>query len=151
MPCILGKLYKGDRIWKTRYDPFNDVEDLFKGFWLKPMRLESEQQLSIKMDVSENDNSYVVRADIPGVKKEDIKVSIDGNQVSIRAEVKKEKEEKKGEHILRSERYFGEVYRSFTLSQDVDQKDATARYKDGVLELTLPKKPGESAKQITVT
>ncbi len=135
----------------TRYDPFNDMEDLFKGFWLKPMRFESEQQLSIKMDVSENDTSYVVRADIPGVKKEDIKVSIDGNRVSIRAEVKKEKEEKKGERILRSERYYGEVYRSFTLNQDVDQKDVTARYKDGVLELTLPKKPGGSAKQISVT
>jgi HSP20 family protein len=135
----------------TRYDPFNDMEDLFKGFWLKPMRFESEQQLNIKMDVSENDTSYVVHADIPGVKKEDIKVSIDGNLVSIRAEVKKEKEEKKGERTIRSERYYGEVYRSFTLSQDVDQKEATAHYKDGVLELTLPKKPGGSAKQISVT
>lgn len=135
----------------TRYDPFSGMEDLFKGFWLKPMRLESEQQLSIKMDVSENDNAYVVRADIPGVKKEDIKVSIAGNQVSIRAEVKKEKEEKKGERVLRTERYYGEVYRSFTLSQDVDQNDATARYKDGVLELTLPKKPGGTTKHVTVT
>jgi HSP20 family protein len=134
-----------------RYDPFNDIEDLFKGFWLKPMRLEGDQQLSIRMDVSENDNAYVIRADIPGVKKEDIKVSITGNQVSISAEVKKEKEEKKGERVLRSERYCGEVYRSFTLSQDVDQKDATARYKDGVLELTLPKKPGGASKNITVT
>lgn len=135
----------------TRYDPFSGMEDLFKGFWLKPMRLESEQQLSIKMDVSENDNAYVVRADIPGVKKEDIKVSIAGNQVSIRAEVKKEKEEKKGERVLRTERYYGEVYRSFTLSQDVNQNDATARYKDGVLELTLPKKPGGTTKHVTVT
>jgi HSP20 family protein len=135
----------------TRYDPFNDMEDLVKGLWLKPLRLEGQQQLDIKMDVSENDNAYVVHADIPGVKKEDIKVSIAGNQVSIRAEVKKEKEEKKGERVLRSERYYGEVYRSFTLSQDVDQSDATARYKDGVLELTLPKKPGGTSKNITVT
>ena len=103
------------------------------------------------MDVSENDNNYVVRADIPGVKKEDIKVSIAGNQVSIHAEVKKDKEEKKGERVLKSERYYGEVYRSFTLSQDVDDKDATARYKDGVLELTLPKKPGSTSKYVNVT
>lgn len=135
----------------TRYDPFSDIDDLFKGFFLKPMRIEGGKQLSIKMDVSENDHAYVVHADIPGVKKEDIKVSIDGNQVSIRAEVNKEKEEKKGERVLSRERHYGEVYRSFTLSQDVDQSDATARYKDGVLELTLPKKPGGSTKQITVT
>ena len=135
----------------TRYDPFNDIEDIFKGFWLKPMRLEGETKLSMKMDVSENDNAYMVRADIPGVKKEDIKVSIDGNQISIRAEVKKEKEETKGERVLKSERYYGEVSRTFAMSQDVDEKDATARYKDGVLELTLPKKPGGASKNITVT
>ena len=135
----------------TRYDPFNDIEDIFKGFWLKPMRLEGETKLSMKMDVSENDNAYMVRADIPGVKKEDIKVSIDGNQISIRAEVKKEKEETKGERVLKSERYYGEVSRTFAMSQDVDEKDATATYKDGVLELTLPKKPGRASKNITVT
>jgi len=134
-----------------RYDPLNDIDDIFKGFWLKPMRFEGETQLSIKMDVSENDNAYTVRADIPGVKKEDIKVSIDGNQVSLHAEVKKEKEEKKGERVLRSERYYGEVSRTFTLSNDIDEKDATARYKDGVLELTLPKKPGGASKTINVT
>ena len=135
----------------TRYDPFGDIDDIFKGFWLKPMRFEGETKLSIKMDVSENDHAYTVRADIPGVKKEDIKVSIDGNQVSVRAEVKKEKEEKKGERVLRSERYYGEVSRTFTLSQEIDEKDATARYKDGVLELTLPKKPGGTSKTISVT
>jgi HSP20 family protein len=76
------------------------------------------------------------------VKKEDIQVSIDGNRVSISAETKTEKEEKKGEKVLRSERYYGNVARSFTLANDVDETKAKAKYTDGVLELTLPKKEG---------
>jgi HSP20 family protein len=104
----------------------------------------------IKMDVSEDDKAFRVKAEIPGVKKEDIKVSIDGNQVSISAEVKKETEEKKGETVIRSERYYGNQYRGFTLQQDIDQARAEAKYEDGVLILTLPKKETTSAKQLSV-
>ena len=78
-------------------------------------------------------------AEIPGVKKEDIKVSIDGNQVALSAEVKREKEEKEGEKVLRSERYHGRVARTLLLDDSVDQANASARYENGVLELTLPK------------
>ena len=75
----------------TRYDPFADLDDMFKGFMLRPVRLDPQApQMQIKMDVKENDSAYVVRADIPGVKKEDIKVDVDGNVVSISAEVKQE-------------------------------------------------------------
>ncbi len=88
-------------------------------------------------------------AEIPGVKKEAIDVTIDGNVVSIRAEAKREKEEK-GDKMLRSERYFGSVSRSFTLASDVDEKTATARYTDGVLELTLPKKAGGASRRLQV-
>jgi HSP20 family protein len=91
------------------------------------------------MDVKEDDNAYLVHAEIPGVKKEDIKVDVDGNMVSISAEVKQEKEEKKGERVIRSERYHGSVARSFRLAHDVDDSKAQAKYTDGVLELTLPK------------
>ena len=84
------------------------------------------------------------------LKREDIKVSIDGNQGSISAEVKKETEEKKGETVIRSERYYGNQYRGFTLQQDVDQAKAEAKYEDGVLMLTLPKKEAGSAKQLTI-
>ena len=87
----------------------------------------------IKMDVSEDEKGYRVKAEIPGVKKEDIKVSIDGNQVSIGAEVKKETEEKKGETVIRSERYYGNQFRAFTLPQDIDQSKAEAKYEDGLL------------------
>lgn len=133
----------------TRYDPFGDLDDLFKGFMLRPVRME-QQAPQIKMDVKEDDNAYLVHAEIPGVKKEDIKVDVDGNTVSISAEVKQEKEEKKGERVIRSERYYGSVARSFSLAHDVDDAKAQAKYTDGVLELTLPKKSGAQASKIVV-
>lgn len=133
----------------ARYDPFGDLDDLFRGFMLRPVQLE-QQVPQIRMDVKENDGAYVVHTDIPGVKKEDIKVNVDGNVVSISAEVKQEKEEKEGERVIRSERYRGEVSRSFSLRRDVDEGAAQAKYADGVLELTLPKKSGARQNKIVV-
>src|SRR5207244_6978427 len=94
--------------------------------------------------------SYAVLAEIPGVRKEDIQVSIDGNQVAISAEVKRQKEEKQSEKSLRAERYYGRVHRSFALAQDVDQEKAQAKYENGVLELRLPKKAPASTRTLTV-
>jgi HSP20 family protein len=104
----------------------------------------------MKMDVTEADGSYLVKAEIPGVNKDDIHISVDGNLVSISAEVKKEKEEKKGEKVIRSERYFGKVSRSFTLASEVDADKVQARYANGVLEVTMPKKANGKKKEITV-
>jgi len=84
------------------------------------------------------------------VKKDDIHVSIDGNQVTISGETKKESEEKKGEEVIRSERYYGKVSRSFTLAQDVDESKVVAKYADGVLKLTLPMKSKAATRKITV-
>jgi HSP20 family protein len=134
----------------ARTDPFGDIDDLFKGFFMRPVLFEGQPQMQIKMDVKEDDNAYTVHAEIPGVKKQDIHVSIEGNQVSISAETKVEKEEKKGEKLLRSERYVGKVARSFTLAHDVDEAKAQAKYNDGVLELTLPKKAGGAAKKLAI-
>jgi HSP20 family protein len=135
----------------TRFSPTNDaLDDLFRGFFMQPVRFEGQQEMQIKMDVSEDDKVYQVHAEIPGVKKEDIHVSIDGNQVSISAEVKNEKEVKEGEKLLRSERYYGSVSRAFTLGQDVDENAAQAKYKDGVLELTLPKKVVANARKLVI-
>ena len=142
----------------TRYDPFNlarvdpfaDMDDLFKGFFMRPVLMETPPQMQIKLDLKEDDKAYKVHADIPGVKKEDIQVDIDGNQVSISAESRMEKEEKKGEKVLRSERYCGKVARSFTLVHEVDEAKAQAKYSDGVLELTLPKKEGKSSKKLAI-
>lgn len=135
----------------ARFDPFGDLDDMFKGFTLRPVLRGMDVEPQIRIDVSEEDKSYVVKAEIPGVSRDDIHVSVDGNQVSISAEVKKEKEEKQGKKIIRSERYYGNVYRSFTLGQSVDQSSAKAKYADGVLELTLPKAGGSAVRQLTIS
>ena len=136
----------------TRYNPLEDFfKDFGKGFWIKPVAFPGETELSMKIDVKEDDKAYTVKADIPGVKKEDIQVDVDGGQVTLRAEAKQEKEEKKGEKTVYSERSYGMVSRSFTLPTSVDEKNAKAEYKDGVLNLMLPKKSNGAAKRIAVT
>jgi len=146
----MSNLTRYDPFNLTRFDPFGDIDDMFKGFFVRPVHFEGQPQMQIKMDLKEDDDVYRVHADIPGVKKEDIHVSIEGNQVSISAESKMEKEEKKGEKVLRSERYYGKAERSFTLAHEVDESQSQARYSDGVLELTLPKKAPSSAKKLAV-
>jgi HSP20 family protein len=136
----------------TRYDPFEDFfKDFGKGFWVKPYAMPAETELTMKIDVSEDDKGFTVKADIPGVKKEDIQVDVDEDHVSVRAEAKQEKEEKKGEKVVYSERSYGMVSRSFSLPAAVDAKGAKAEYKDGVLSLTLPKKSNGSAKRIAIS
>lgn len=135
----------------TRYNPNTDpFEDMFRGFFMRPVRLEGQPEVQIKMDVKEDEKNYMVSAEIPGVKKEDIHVTIDGNMVSISAEVRSEKEEKKDDKVLRSERYYGKVSRSFSLGQDVDEATSQAKYTDGVLELTLPKRVGGKSKKLAI-
>jgi len=132
----------------TRYDPF---DDLFRGFFVRPIDMGKGMEApDIKLDVKEQDKAYVVHAEMPGIKKEDIHVSIDGPVVSISAERKEEKEVKEGERVLRSERYFGKVSRSFNLGQDVDDAAAKAKFADGVLELTLPKKAIAQTKRLLI-
>jgi len=140
----------------TRFDPFqvtalDPFEDVFKGFFRPARLLEEQQPLQLKMDVREDDKSYTVHAEIPGVKKEDIQVVIDGNQVSISAEVKQEKEVKEGEKLLHSERYYGTITRSFALSSDIDDSASQAKYHDGVLELVLPKKATSTSRKLTIS
>lgn len=132
----------------TRLDPF---DDLFRGFFVRPVDMGTQpQQPSIRMDVKEEADAYKVHAELPGVKKEDIHVTIDGSQVSISAEVRQEKEVKEGERVLRSERYFGKVARSFQLAQEIDDGKAVAKFNDGVLELTLPKRAANASKRLTI-
>lgn len=129
-------------------DPF---ESVFRGF-LAPMRFDlNGDALDIKVDVVEKDGAFKVHADLPGVKKEDINVRVDGNRVQIDAEARREKDVKEeGGKLLRSERYYGTVSRVFTLSQDVDEAKVEAKYENGVLTLDLPKKVGTSSKRIAI-
>ena len=135
-----------------RFDPFNDiVDDLFKGFLVRPMYA-GERQAAPRMnvDVAEKNGAYLVTAEVPGVKKEDIHVAVDGAQVTLEAEVKQEREAGKDERVLHVERAYGKALRSFSLPQEIDETKVEAKYRDGVLELTLPKKAAAQRKQITV-
>jgi len=137
----------------TRFDPFNElVDDLFRGFLVRPVAYEGrgDALARMKVDVAEKNGAYKVVAELPGVKKEDIQVSIDGPQVTLAAEVKQEKEASQDERVLHAERVFGKLTRSFTLPQEVDEAKAEATFRDGVLELTLPKKAAAQRRQITI-
>ncbi len=121
---------------------FDDFfHDVAPGFYVKPLHgdpLPSPSQ--IKIDVKETEAGYTVHAEVPGVSKEEIQVSLDGSVVTLRAEVKQQDSTGKDEKSLRSERYLGAVSRSFQLPQDIDPAQAKAKYDNGVLTLTLPKK-----------
>ncbi|MFA6902527.1 MAG: Hsp20/alpha crystallin family protein [Gallionellaceae bacterium] len=147
----MANITRFDPLNLARFEPFLDVNDFFKGLGVRPFMRDFQPEPQMKMDVSEADGSYLVKAEIPGVNKNDIHVSIDGNLVSISAEVKREKEEKEGESVIRSERYFGKVERSFTLANEVDSDKVQAKYSDGLLELNMPKKANGSKKSITVS
>ena len=138
----------------TRFDPFNDiVDDLFKGFFVRPVGYDTRAAYEVprlKVEVTEKNGAYLMTADLPGVKKEDIQVAIDGAQVTLTAEVKREKEIAEGERMLHTERSFGKVTRSFSLPQELDEEKAEAKFRDGVLELTLPKKAAAPRKAITI-
>jgi len=132
----------------VRRDP---LDDFFRGFFVRPVDFGAEADApAVKIDVKEKEKSYLVHAEVPGVKKEDIHVSIDGAIVSISAERRDEKDVKEGERVLRTERYFGKVSRSFQLAQEIDEAQVTAKYNDGVLELSLPKKAATQARKITI-
>jgi HSP20 family protein len=134
-------------------DPaFSDNFETALRRFFAPVAMETEAPaLKMRIDVAEKDNAYEVKADIPGVRKEDINVRIDGNVVQIDAEVRREKETKgNGDKVLRSERYYGTVSRTFSLADDVDDSKAEAKYADGVLTLQLPKKTTAASRKVTV-
>lgn len=136
----------------ARFNPFMDIDDVFNRFMLRPFaRTGLEMEPQIRMDVKDVDGEYRINAEIPGVKKDDIHVSIEGKRVSISAEVKQEKEVKEGERLICCERSYGMTSRSFTLADEVDQGKVQAKYNNGILELTMPKKSGAARKEIPVS
>ena len=132
-----------------RFDPFRNIDEVMREFSLLPSARGFEPEPRIRMDVEETDKNYLVKADIPGMKKEDIKVAIEGNTVSIQAQTAEEKEEE-GANFVRRERYVGQQYRAFTLPQEIDEKGAEAQYDNGVLCLSLPKKSGSISKMLSI-
>ena len=131
---------------------FDDFfRDVAPGFYVKPLHgdpLPTPEK--IKVDVKENDRMYTVQAEVPGVAKDDIHVSLDGNVVTLRAEVKQQDSQSTEEKVLRTERYYGAVSRSFQLPMDIDQAQAKAKYDNGVLTLTLPKKLSGGSQRLVI-
>ena len=133
------------------YGPFADAgfEDFVRGFF-RPLRQAREGAAPIKVDVFERPDAYVVKADLPGVKKDEIEVKVEGSEVTIAAEVKREPEQKDGERVVRSERYFGNVSRTFVLPVEIDEAASNAKYEDGVLTLTLAKAAAAQPRKLTI-
>jgi HSP20 family protein len=137
----------------TRFNPLEDtVENWFRGIpvWLPNAERRAPEQTQFRMDVCENDKEYQVLAELPGVKKEEISITINGNEVAVSTELKHEKLVKNGETVLCAERYYGKIQRAFSLAQEIDEATAQAKYNDGVLELTLPKKAAAASKRLAV-
>jgi HSP20 family protein len=135
----------------ARFDPFRDFVSFFPvPRDVRRMMSGMPAEPSIRLDVTEDEKAYHVKAELPGVKKDDINVEIDGNQVTLSARVKREQERKEGETVLHSERYYGEQYRSFTLAKEIDRDKAAAKFDNGVLELTLPKSDGNSPQRVKI-
>lgn len=141
----------------TRWNPFRQMsrfevpefEDLFRGFGLKPLSREVDIALDMRLDLKEDDRAYRVTVEMPGVKKEDIDVSVEGNQIRISAEVRREKSTEKEKEIY-SERYVGKAFRSFLLPTEVESAKADAHYDGGILTLVLPKKSEGSTKRLPI-
>ncbi|MFZ9552669.1 MAG: Hsp20/alpha crystallin family protein [Hylemonella sp.] len=131
------------------FDEF--FRDMSPGFYVRPLHGEPlPEPDKIKVDVKENDKSFTVLAEIPGVSKEDIHVSIDGNVITLSADVKQQDTQTKDDKVLRSERYYGSVSRAFSLPQDVDVTQAKAKCDNGVLSLTLSKKSNGGSQRIRI-
>ncbi len=135
--------------------PFDRIDEFLPEVFRRMQRqfpLDSGLPASIRLDVSENDKEYHVSAEIPGARRDDIRVVIDGRHVSISADIKKDFEDRhadKGRALLK-ETYRGSISRVFTLGQEVDDKAAVAKLEDGVLRLTLPKRAGASSRLLNI-
>jgi HSP20 family protein len=145
--------YRPGEPWAGGHAGQDPIDQLFRGFFVRPLSLDPQnwaQAAPVRVDVTENETEYRLVAEIPGVRKEDINVSINGSEVTISAEVKNEKEAREGERTLRTERFYGKVSRTLVLEYPIDEAGAQARYVDGVLELTLPKSQAAMPKRITI-
>ncbi|MFN9452000.1 MAG: Hsp20/alpha crystallin family protein [Rubrivivax sp.] len=136
----------------TRLERMDDLfPEVFRRF-MRPMTLPNvEAHADIRLDISERETDFLVRAEVPGAKKEDVRVEINRNYVSISTEVKKEQDKKDAQgHVLLKESSIGSAMRGFSLPVEIDQKAATAKLENGVLTLTLPKLTGAASRQVSV-
>jgi HSP20 family protein len=129
---------------------FDDFfKDVAPAFYVRPLHGDPLPS-NIKVAIKETPEAYCVLADMPGVSKDDIQVTVEGNVVNVRAEIKQEDVQQQDEKVLRSERYYGAVSRSFQLPVDIDDTSAKAKVENGVLTLTLPKKRSSMSQRLNI-
>ena len=134
---------------------FESMDDFFPEFFrrlARPQDFAAAMPADIRLDVHETDKEYLVSAEVPGAKKDDIRVEIDGNVVTISTQLRKDVEDKSaaGGRTLVRETWRGQSSRTISLAQDVDDKTAIAKLEDGVLRLTLPKRAGTASRLIAI-
>ncbi|MDE3010919.1 MAG: Hsp20/alpha crystallin family protein [Pseudomonadota bacterium] len=135
----------------ARFDPFTrDLDDLFKGMFAGNGALAEGMAGHIPVNVTEDEKAYTVRAEMPGFRKEDIRVEVVGDQLALSAERQKTEERREGENVVINECYYGRQYRSLKLPMPVDATGVKASYADGVLQLVLPKQTGGEKRAITI-
>ena len=134
----------------ARFDPARDFDEISRGLSLWPLMKELETTVpDLRIDVQEDETDYRVKVDAPGVKKDDIQVFVEGNQVKIEADFKRE-ETNQDRKQVHTERYVGKTYRAFGLPQEIDAEKSEAQYDNGVLTLTLPKKNSGQEKRVAI-
>lgn len=131
---------------------FDDFfNELAPSFFVRPLSTNTLPDASkIKIEVQDKQEFYSIQAELPGVTKEQIDICVDGDTVTIKAEVKSQNEQEKSANVLRSERYYGLMERSFRLPVSIDSKKAQASYENGVLELNLPKLKANESTRLTI-
>ena len=134
---------------------FESMDDFFPEFFrrlARPLDIQASLNADIRLDVNETDKEYRVSAEVPGAKKDDIRVEIDGNVVTISTQMRKDVQDKRadGGRTLVRETWRGQSSRTISLAQDVDDKAAVAKLEDGVLHLTLPKRAGTASRLIAI-
>ena len=125
-------------------------DDSFERFFTPAAQSGADAPRSPALDVSESDSGYTVRLDLPGVTKEDVKVSIDGRRISVEAQTRKDEAKKEGDRVVYRERSVSSFARSFTLAAEVDQAASNAKLDNGVLTLTLAKRSSPAVSRISV-
>jgi len=135
----------------TRYEPLvGRLDGLFDEFLRPALVWENNAAPQIRVDVKETPEAYTVNAELPGIPREAIHVEIEGNEVTISAESRRDGEKKDGEKWLRTERFYGKTARRFALPQEIDEAKANAKFTDGVLALTLPKKAVVTGRKLEI-
>lgn len=149
LPSLWNPLHRASRFDPVRFDPITDLEDLVRGLGTRSMARTYDKALEMPMDVREDEKAFHINIDMPGVRKDDIDVTVEGNQVTISADVKREQTRDNETEIYR-ERFEGKAFRSFNLPTDVQLEKSEARYDGGVLKLTLPKKGDTKTRRLSV-